>query len=222
MNLFSGRPTSFDPAWASHGVSGTAQPRIARPFRALGQQVDLLLVPGLFGSGPDHWQTHWEQAYGLRRLHQKDWETPDPTDWEAALTEAIEASARPTFLIAHSLGAVLTAKWLTRHGGRRVAGAFLVAPADIDQTTHPDVGLIQAFGPLPGTPLPAATAVMASSNDPWLSLPRARELAGNWQSDFLEAGAAGHIGSSEPLGLWEHGATAMLDFARRRLPLRVQ
>ena len=222
MNLLSGRPTSFDPAWATHGLPDTGRQQIAGAFQRLGQQVELLLVPGLFGSGPDHWQSHWEQAYGLKRLHQTDWETPNPADWEAALTAAVETSSRPVFLIAHSLGAVLSAKWLSRHGGQKVAGAFLVAPADIDQTAHPEVERIRAFGPLPHMPLPVPTAIMASSNDPWLSLPRARELAGQWQSDFLEAGAAGHIGSSEPLGLWEHGATAMLDFARRKLPFQVQ
>lgn len=222
MNLFSGRPTSFDPAWATHGPPNPARQQIAGAFQRLGQQVELLLVPGLFGSGTDHWQSHWEQTYGLTRLHQTDWETPMPADWKDSLTHVVETSSRPVFLIAHSLGAVLSARWLSRHGGQHIAGAFLVAPADIDQTTHPDVERIRSFSPLPHTPLPVPTALMASSNDPWLSMPRARELAGQWQSDFLEAGAVGHIGSSEPLGLWEHGATAMLDFARRKLSFRVQ
>ncbi|GBR67266.1 RBBP9/YdeN family alpha/beta hydrolase [Gluconobacter kanchanaburiensis] len=222
MNLFSGRPTFFDPAWTSQGLPDATHQRIAGAFQRLGQQVDLLLVPGLFGSGPDHWQSHWEQAYGLRRLQQKDWENPVPEDWEAALTSAVDAASRPVLLIAHSLGAVLTARWLNAHGGRNVAGAFLVAPADVDQTTHPDVGRIRSFSPLPTTPLPVPSAVVASSNDPWLSISRARELAAAWQSDFVNAGATGHIGSSEPLGLWAHGATALLDFTRRKLPLRMQ
>lgn len=71
----------------------------------------------------------------------------------AATRHAIERS------IAHSLGAVLSAKWLSRYGGQRVAGAFLVAPADIDQTAHPEVERIRAFGPLPHMPLPLPTAI---------------------------------------------------------------
>jgi predicted alpha/beta hydrolase family esterase len=37
--------------------------------------ADLLIVPGLGGSGPDHWQTRWEQKLSTaRRVEQSDWE----------------------------------------------------------------------------------------------------------------------------------------------------
>jgi predicted alpha/beta hydrolase family esterase len=36
----------------------------------------LFILPGLNNSGPQHWQTHWEQLYGFTRIQQMDWDTP--------------------------------------------------------------------------------------------------------------------------------------------------
>lgn len=32
----------------------------------------LVIVPGLGDSGPQHWQTLWEQKFGAARVHQDD------------------------------------------------------------------------------------------------------------------------------------------------------
>jgi predicted alpha/beta hydrolase family esterase len=40
-----------------------------------------LIVPGLNGSGPGHWQTLWEEKYGYKRVEQRDWEKPDLLEW---------------------------------------------------------------------------------------------------------------------------------------------
>jgi predicted alpha/beta hydrolase family esterase len=38
--------------------------------------ADLLIIPGLGGSGRDHWQTRWEQKLSTaRRAEQRDWNT---------------------------------------------------------------------------------------------------------------------------------------------------
>jgi predicted alpha/beta hydrolase family esterase len=35
-------------------------------------------------SGPRHWQTNYEQKEpSFRRVQQKDWEAPQPSDWKA-------------------------------------------------------------------------------------------------------------------------------------------
>lgn len=44
--------------------------------------VRVLILPGLFNSGAEHWQSHWEQRYsGLHRVKQEDWQNPVCTDW---------------------------------------------------------------------------------------------------------------------------------------------
>ena len=43
--------------------------------------VRVLILPGLFNSGAEHWQSHWEQRYsGLHRVKQDDWQNPVCTD----------------------------------------------------------------------------------------------------------------------------------------------
>src|SRR5207237_10619203 len=74
--------------------------------------TDILLVPGLWNSGPEHWQSYWErERTDCRRVLQKDWETPRCSDWVAALDAAVAGSSLPVVLAAHSLGCALVAPW---------------------------------------------------------------------------------------------------------------
>lgn len=210
-------PASVSPSLEFHGRTA-----LHRQFAALKQRFHLLLVPGLFGSGPLHWQSEWSNAFSLDRLSQEDWNTPTPAQWDQALSHAIHAPERadkPILLIGHSLGAVLCARWLqqTHNAHSLVAGAFLVAPADTEQAQTADSVRIRSFSPLPSSPLKVPTALIASQNDPWLHYSRAEELAHLWGAELKNAGPRGHIGSSEPLGLWEDGANALFTFAQTRL-----
>ena len=46
----------------------------------------VLIVPGLRGSGPGHWQTRLQAAHAdYRRVLQHDWLRPRLDDWAAAL-----------------------------------------------------------------------------------------------------------------------------------------
>ncbi len=64
----------------------------------------VLLLPGRGNSGPDHWQTYWEQAFpNFERVLQSNWETPDVSDWIRNLHEAIARDSRPAIFVAHSL-----------------------------------------------------------------------------------------------------------------------
>ena len=39
---------------------------------------DNLIIPGLGGSGPVHWQTRWQEKLSTaRRVEQADWDRPD-------------------------------------------------------------------------------------------------------------------------------------------------
>ncbi|WP_215749371.1 MULTISPECIES: alpha/beta hydrolase [unclassified Gluconobacter] len=225
MNLFSGRATALDLAASARALSfqhSSEETVLAAEFHHIKTQFTPLLVPGLFGSGQHHWQTRWETAFGLPRLNQTDWENPTPEEWDAALTQAIQQAEKPVLLIAHSLGAVLTMRWLAQHESSNVAGAFLVAPADIEHTTHPEASRINAFAPLSEAPSPVPVAMMASRNDQWLSNDRARLLAQRWQAEFTDAGLTGHVGSNDFLGLWSHGARTFISFVQRRLTTPAQ
>ena len=41
------------------------------------KDFSVLIHPGLNGSGPDHWHSHWEQAFpDFVRVQQADWDHP--------------------------------------------------------------------------------------------------------------------------------------------------
>jgi len=164
----------------------------------------VLIVPGLGGSGPDHWQTHLERALpGAARVEQDDWDSPDLQRWFDRLAAAIEL--RPgTVLVAHSLGCPLVAHVAVRRPDLPVAAALLVAPADVDSGRHTP-GHTRGFAPIPLRPLPFRSIVVASTNDPFMEFDRARELATAWGAEFIDAGASGHINVASGFGPWRTG-----------------
>src|SRR5215203_5779610 len=88
----------------------------------------LLIVPGLGGSGPDHWQTVWAKRLSrCSRVVQRDWDRPDRELWLQALRQAIDAAGAPVVVVAHSLGCALVAHGISRWPGliaRAVRGAL--------------------------------------------------------------------------------------------------
>ncbi|HEX5656465.1 MAG TPA: alpha/beta hydrolase [Polyangiales bacterium] len=165
----------------------------------------LLIVPGLGGSGPEHWQTRWE-ALDLRctRLEQADWDQPRRGEWVDVLERAVLAAPSEVVLIAHSLGCITVAHWAARGSVQRVRGALLVAPADVEQGIALDA-VPRCFAPVPLAPLPFRSIVVASADDPYASLERARAFAHAWGAEFEDVGAQGHINADSHLGDWEQG-----------------
>ena len=45
--------------------------------------MHLVIIPGIGGSGPTHWQTLWESD-GSTRIAPSSWDEPDLADWLAA------------------------------------------------------------------------------------------------------------------------------------------
>jgi predicted alpha/beta hydrolase family esterase len=173
----------------------------------------VLVLPGYQDSGPEHWQSLWERGNPeFRRVVQRDWENPDRDEWVATLDRAIAAAAAPPVLVAHSLGCLAVVHWAGRHRGR-VHGALLVAPPDVER---PDfLPGARSFGPIPRRPLPFASIVVASDDDPYADLDRAREFAVAWASELVELGAAGHINTAAGFGPWPDGE-ALLERLRTR------
>jgi predicted alpha/beta hydrolase family esterase len=167
--------------------------------------VDILIIPGWTGSGPDHWQSRWERNLKTaRRVEQDDWDTPVKDDWVRRIAQAVSETRRPAVLVAHSCGVAAVAHATTLLDGSRVAGAYLVAPADLEGSgLWPETG--GGFTPMPLAPLSFPSIVVASSNDPHCSLDRAREFAAAWGSTLLEAGEAGHINTASGHGPWPDG-----------------
>ncbi len=179
------------------------------------QSVQVLTVPGFTGSGPHHWLSRWELKHPeFRRVEQQDWQRPEKETWVARLDEAVQSCSLPVALIGHSLGCITIVHWAARHQGD-VIGAFLVAPADVERPDAP--APIRGFAPLPAAPLPFPSRLVASSNDPHLSMERAREFAQRWGGTLIPAGPCGHFDAESGFGVWRRGEVLFAEFLRRIL-----
>lgn len=170
--------------------------------------VEVLILPGSGGAGPDHWLTHWEAVFpAFQRVQQDDWAKPVYADWVARLNERLTASRKPVVLVGHSLGTCLTVRWaaefpqMTRH----VAAAFLVATTDIGRFEGTDGSPAIGFAPTPLLRLPFPSMVLASHNDERVSFERSVEFAHAWGAQLIDVGHCGHIGSAARLGVWPQG-----------------
>lgn len=179
------------------------------------RRFQLLVLPGWHGSGEAHWQTRWEHLQpALQRVQQDDWERPDPGSWIARLDEAVAAATRPVVLIAHSLGCITVAHWVAETGGRGVAAALLVAPADVERAVVDPA--LRGFAPIPRDQLPFSSRVIASDNDPCCSAERAAGLAHDWGADLINLPNSGHINANSHLGDWSVGQLMLHDLVWRR------
>jgi predicted alpha/beta hydrolase family esterase len=159
-----------------------------------------LMIPGIGGSDPEHWQSRWQRELldAADRIEPRSWDRPDEPDWWAA----IEAKATAdTVLVAHSLGCLAATSWLVS-GGAAAAGAFLVAPPDPASAAFPPAA--SGFG-LVTRRLEIPAVVVASSDDPYGTVEHARRAAAAWGAQFVDAGAVGHIGTESGVGDWPAG-----------------
>jgi hypothetical protein len=170
--------------------------------------IRVLNVPGLWNSGPKHWQSHWEAADpSIVRVQQRDWDHPRREEWVAAIERAVEAAGPAVVLTGHSLGCSAIAFW-ARETHLGVRGALLVAPSDSEAEGYPKEPI--GFQPMPLWPLRFPSIAVASTNDAYVTLDRARAFASAWESELVVAGALGHMNSDSDLGMWPQGR-ALLD-----------
>jgi predicted alpha/beta hydrolase family esterase len=171
--------------------------------------ADLLIIPGLGGSGPDHWQTRWQQKLSTaRRVEQRDWDKPQRQEWVAAIAAAVENATRPVVLIAHSLGTIAAVHAASR-AAPRVMGAFLVAAPSEERLA----GLSEAdpaFRPYPRETLPFPSMLVASRDDPYSDFALSEALARDWGAKLIDAGSAGRMNAESGHGPWPEG---LLQFA---------
>jgi predicted alpha/beta hydrolase family esterase len=165
----------------------------------------VLLLPGLYNSGPEHWQSIWESQHpDFRRVKQRNWDTPRCADWIQALDAALSSAGGPFVLAAHSTACAAVAHWSAKfQNNGRVHAALLVAPSDVEAPTYPPG--TDGFAPMPMRRLPFRSVVVASTDDPYVTLHRAESFAKAWGSDFINIGRAGHINADAGYGPWPQG-----------------
>lgn len=188
--------------------------------------VDILIVPGWTNSGPDHWQTRWEQRLKtVTRVRMPDFNRPVRAEWVQAIHAAVAEATRPVVLVAHSCGVAAVAHAAPGLDPARVIGGFLVAPVDLETRealeafagSEPagSVALPEGFDPLPIEPLPFPSLVIASRNDPFCSFDAAGQMALAWGSELVDAGEVGHLNVESGHGPWPEGALKFGGFLRQ-------
>lgn len=171
----------------------------------LDKRFNYINVPGLGGSGEQHWQTFWEQAYPeMRRVEQADWDHPVCGVWVNKLQLITENSSdKPVVLVAHSLGCATILHAVAQHKLKGIAGAFLVAMPDVDRADFPKECI--GFSPMPKIALPFPSVTIASENDPYISSAELEKWSDVLGSEFISVGKRGHIGTAAQLAYWEEG-----------------
>ena len=173
----------------------------------------ILIVPGLYGSELQHWQTWMEHKLPhTQRVEQDDWDNPILSIWANTVSQHIQQARGKVWIIAHSFGC-LASVYAAHQQPERIAGALFVAPANPQRFSLQgfQVGEIyisardNVASHLPKQALDFPSVVVASTNDPWMPIQQAETWAEHWESRFINVGAAGHINVASGFGAWPQG-----------------
>jgi len=184
-------------------LQGRANAVVARGYRtASPADMPILVLPGLGGSGPDHWQSLWQLESRIIRVEQASWDEPTLDAWMSELVESVTACSAPPVLLCHSLGCHLGANYL-KTTNNAVAGALMVAPPDLESL---NMEILSSFLPMVREPLGVPSTVVMSTSDPYASVDAMAALAEGWGSALVTATeASGHINVDSGQGEWEEG-----------------
>ncbi|WOD20550.1 RBBP9/YdeN family alpha/beta hydrolase [Paraburkholderia kirstenboschensis] len=167
----------------------------------------ILMVPGLRDHVAQHWQTLLQdklpKAASVPPLENDKLSCAARV---AALDAALATIDGPVILVAHSAGVMITVHWARRHK-RKIHGALLVTPADLDTPLpagYPSIDLLARNGwlPAPRDPLPFRSIVGASRNDPLARFHRVSAMAQDWRSRLVDLGEVGHLNPTSGFGEW--------------------
>ena len=183
-----------------------AKRRIFSDLETLAWSYDFVLVPGFKNSDPEHWQSHWETFTPVfKRIALRRWDEKAIDLWMAAIARTLSRCDRPAVLIGHSLGAIAACSLPESEHGK-VAGLMIVAP--------PEPSIFYADDFVPTQRLYAPSLVVASDNDPLMSIAKAEFFARRWGARFIDLGEAGHINSEAGFGPWIGGIELLCQFVR--------
>jgi len=169
----------------------------------------ILIVPGYGDSSPNHWQGIWLKHFpNAVKVIQKDWIKVDKVEWVRTLDSAIQSAEAPIILVGHSLGCSTILYWINSKENKKsihkIKGAFFVAPPDPNSEAYRALS-IKGFDSLPLDYLPFPSILVASENDPFLTVEQSRYFADRLGSEFINIGKRGHIGEDSGLGEWKEG-----------------
>ena len=103
--------------------------------------MHLLTVPGINNSGPEHWQTLWEQIPGrvTRRFAPSSWDEPEAADWVAAVERDL-ADLGPDTIVVSLQNGMNPPRIAARIGADKVVAAFINFSADWQAPGHIEHG----------------------------------------------------------------------------------
>jgi predicted alpha/beta hydrolase family esterase len=173
-----------------------------------------LILPGLNGSDEGHWQRFWlkDDASSLL-VEQDDWKSPRVESWTKRLEQVLHQEG-PAYIVAHSLGCLLAARFADSPSARLIKGALLVAPCDLSTTEKLHPGAIH-FGRMPTRALPFPTITVGSLNDIYMPLESLSLYGRLWKTEIRNLGQAGHINIESGFGRWT-GGYGLLSLLKKR------
>ena len=178
----------------------------------------VVLVPGMRGPSPEHWQTLLaEQLPEARHVPPLGREPRNVSEHVEALQAVLEDLDTSVFLVAHSAGVITTVHWASRHKGR-VAGALLATPPDLVIPLPEEYPSLEQLAnldwlPVPLEPLPFASILAVSADDPLSDPDRVRGFGDAWGCVIRPIGAVGHLNPASGYGEWPD-AMRLLDELR--------
>ncbi|MDR7060106.1 MULTISPECIES: alpha/beta hydrolase [unclassified Sphingopyxis] len=167
----------------------------------------ILTIPGLYNSGPTHWQSLWERSFArCERIELGGWDEPVKDEWVEKIAAAIDAEHEPVLVAAHSLGCHAFAHWFAAASSvarDRIAGALLVAPPDLTQLRRDT--RVESFTDSPPLSSQTPMIVVASDDDPYAKTSYVWRLSRHWDARFVNAGPFGHINADSGIADWPYG-----------------
>jgi hypothetical protein len=177
--------------------------------------VTVLFVPGLRDHVAEHWQTLLAaEIPGSLTVEPLTEDRLSRTARVKALDEALNSIDGDVVIAAHSAGVLMVANWALAPT-RRIRGALLVTPADVESplpSGYPSFDDLKANGwvPIPREPLPFPAIVVASQDDPLAQFEKVAGLAHAWGAELHDAGEVGHLNPAAGYGPWD-GALPLLE-----------
>jgi predicted alpha/beta hydrolase family esterase len=167
-----------------------------------------LILHGLEGSGPQHWQT-WlagrlrDGGHVVSYPSLPEADHPRVEDWLGALDVELAKLPAETTVLCHSLGSLLWLHHAARRPTTQVGRALLVAPPQPDVEDADSVGFRPT--PLAADGVAAAareTRLVCSTDDPWSSREQSQRIGDEAGIEITWLENAGHINTDAGYGPW--------------------